>query len=97
MLGRSFALTRIFHAPDALIGTALDSGANRIDVNSDPMATVKDADVVYTDVGASMGQEREHSRRAQGFAPSQVNAALLCHAAADVILAESAAGFRGGS
>jgi ornithine carbamoyltransferase len=38
------------------------------------------ADVVYTDVWTSMGQEEEHERRRQDFSELQVNAALLAMA-----------------
>ncbi len=47
---------------------------------SDPVAAVKDACCVYTDVWASMGQEQEQAKRAKDFAPYQVNAALMKHA-----------------
>lgn len=46
---------------------------------------VKDADVVYTDVWASMGQEDEHALRARVFAPYQVNAALMRHASPNAL------------
>ena len=44
---------------------------------SDPIAAVKSADVIYTDVWTSMGQEAEREERLRIFAPYQVNAALL--------------------
>lgn len=43
----------------------------------DPIAAVKDADAVYTDVWASMGQEAEQEKRAKDFAAYQVNAKLM--------------------
>jgi len=43
----------------------------------DPKDAVKGADVVYTDVWASMGQENEKDERAKIFAPYQVNSALM--------------------
>lgn len=73
--------------PDAQIlsGAAQKSNA-RITLNSDPIAAVKDADVVNTDVWASMGQEAEQEARKKIFAPFQVNAALLENATKDVIV-----------
>ena len=46
-------------------------------LTSDPQAAVKRADVVYTDVWASMGQESEGEVRKRAFAPYQVNGALM--------------------
>lgn len=46
----------------------------------DPVAAVRQADVIYTDVWTSMGQEAEREERLKRFAPFQVNAALLAHA-----------------
>jgi ornithine carbamoyltransferase len=43
----------------------------------DPLSAVSTADVVYTDVWASMGQEEDATRRQQAFANFQVNEALL--------------------
>lgn len=47
----------------------------------DPFAAVKGADVIYTDVWTSMGQEAEREERLKKFAPFQVNAQLLSKAA----------------
>ena len=47
---------------------------------SDVMAAVKDADVIYTDVWASMGQEAEAQERTAAFTGFQVNAELLAAA-----------------
>jgi ornithine carbamoyltransferase len=46
---------------------------------TDPVAAVKGAAVVYTDVWASMGQEKERAVRLEAFKPYQVNAALMKH------------------
>lgn len=43
----------------------------------DPAEAVKGADVIYTDVWTSMGQEAEREKRLKEFAPYQVNTALL--------------------
>jgi ornithine carbamoyltransferase len=49
-------------------------------LTDDPRDAVKYADVVYTDVWASMGQEAEKEARNQVFAPYQVNAKLMARA-----------------
>jgi len=46
-------------------------------IEHDPRAAVRGADVVYTDVWASMGQEAEHESRKAIFDPYRVDAALL--------------------
>jgi len=43
------------------------------------------ADVVYTDVWASMGQEDEAAARKKLFAPYQVNGRLFSHAKPDAV------------
>jgi ornithine carbamoyltransferase len=50
-----------------------------VEVN-DPTAAVAQADVIYTDVWTSMGQEAEREERLKRFAPFQVNAGLLAKA-----------------
>lgn len=47
---------------------------------SDPVEAVKDVDVIYTDVWASMGQESEWDERRKVFAPYQVNESLMLKA-----------------
>lgn len=51
-------------------------------LTSDPGEAVKDADAVYTDIWASMGQEHEKEQRAKIFATYQVNSALMSKATA---------------
>lgn len=48
-----------------------------IEQTEDPVAAVKDAIAVYTDVWASMGQEKERAIRQEAFGPFQVNAKLM--------------------
>ncbi len=48
--------------------------------DGDPGRAVASADVIYTDVWTSMGQEAEHERRLRSFAGFQVNAALMARA-----------------
>jgi ornithine carbamoyltransferase len=52
----------------------------KIIVTNDPVEAVKNADAVYTDVWASMGQEKEAEERKKIFLPYQVNSGLMKHA-----------------
>ena len=56
---------------------------------------LKGADVVYTDVWASMGQEKEAEERKKIFAPFQVNAALMAKAKEDAIFLHCLPAHRG--
>jgi ornithine carbamoyltransferase len=49
----------------------------KILVTNDPVEAVKNADAVYTDVWASMGQEKEADERKKIFRPYQVNSELM--------------------
>ncbi len=53
---------------------------------ADPQEAVQNADAVYTDVWASMGQEAEQAERAQAFASYQLNAELMRHAPDNAIV-----------
>ncbi len=57
-----------------------DAGVSTIEVLHDPKAAVKDADVVYTDVWASMGQKHEIEERMKHFKEFQINDDLMAAA-----------------
>jgi ornithine carbamoyltransferase len=61
----------------------------------DPLAAVKDADIVYTDVWTSMGQEEEAAVRRKVFAPYQLNAALVAGAKPTAIVMHCLPAHRG--
>ncbi len=54
-----------------------DKSGGQIAVVHDPQVASSGADVLYTDVWTSMGQESEEQRRREVFRPFQVNSALL--------------------
>ena len=70
------------------------SGSN-VTIIDDPVAAVKRADVLYTDVWASMGQEQEKITRKKIFAPYQINEALLSQAETDAIVMHCLPAYRG--
>jgi ornithine carbamoyltransferase len=51
-----------------------------IQTEQNPLRAVRSADVIYTDVWTSMGQEAEREDRLEHFQPYQVNTELLSHA-----------------
>jgi ornithine carbamoyltransferase len=66
------------YEPDAeILSSARRSGISRIDILRDPFEAAENADVLYTDVWVSMGQEEERSVRLKAFAPYQINEKLL--------------------
>jgi len=73
---------------------ARETGAS-LELGSDPVAAVRGADVVYTDVWTSMGQEQEYERRRRSFHGYQVNAELLRHAKPDAIVMHDLPAHRG--
>ena len=64
-------------------------------VTNDPKEAVKGADVVYTDVWASMGKEKEHEERMKIMKPYQVNADLVRGAKGDYIFMHCLPAHRG--
>lgn len=68
--------------PDARLVAA---NKGRVRVEHDPIVAAHHADLVVTDVWASMGREHEQEERAALFAPYQVNAELLAGAAPDAL------------
>ena len=73
------------HAPDAgIVKLAGELGATPT-LTQDPREGVAGAQVVYTDVWTSMGQEDEADERKNRFVPYQVNEELMDHAASGAI------------
>ena len=70
----------------AILDLASGGNMDQVRFTNDPKEAVKDADVVYTDVWASMGDEEEHVTRLKAFQGFEVNFDLLSHAKDDAIV-----------
>jgi ornithine carbamoyltransferase len=68
---------------------------SKILITDDPVTAVKDSQVVYTDVWASMGQESLADARIPVFQPYQVNEQLMSHADKDAIILHCLPAHRG--
>lgn len=68
---------------------------SKIQITSNQIEAVKNANIVYTDVWASMGQEAEAEERRKIFRPYQVNKELLLNAADGVIVLHCLPAHRG--
>lgn len=86
---------RNYEPDQATLENAKKAGISKIEVLSDPVEAVKNADVVYTDVWASMGQEDEAEMRKKIFRDYQVNSQLLSHAKKDVMVMHCLPAHRG--
>ncbi len=91
--------TPVGHAPKADVvararALAAESGGS-ITVTHDPFQAVAGADVIYTDVWASMGQEAEKEARAAIFPPFQINARLGAAAQPEAIVMHCLPAHRG--
>jgi ornithine carbamoyltransferase len=74
------------YLPDEKTVTATRAaGISEIEISHDPTAAVKGADIIYTDVWASMGQKHEAAERAARFAGFQVNSQLMAAAGPDAL------------
>ncbi len=63
----------------------LEANSDRVNIVRDPLAAAAGADLVVTDVWASMGQEAEQKAREAAFAGYQVDAELMGRAASDAL------------
>ncbi len=68
------------------LAKAQAAGISKIEVVRDPIEAAQNADVLYTDVWTSMGQEAERQKRLDDFDGFQINADLLSHAKSDALV-----------
>ncbi|MBM4415302.1 MAG: ornithine carbamoyltransferase [Chloroflexi bacterium] len=78
-----------------LAAAATLPGGGSVEQLADPVAAVRDAAAVYTDVWASMGQEHLLTQRTEAFAPYRLDAALLAAAPPDALVMHDLPAHRG--
>jgi ornithine carbamoyltransferase len=84
------------YEPDAdILAEAQAAAPGRITVTHDVQEAARGADVLYTDVWTSMGQEAEAERRRKVFAKFQIHAGLLALAAKDALVMHCLPAHRG--
>jgi ornithine carbamoyltransferase len=80
--------------PDVL-EKARTSSSGQITVIREPAEAVANADVVYTDVWVSMGQEKDAARKKRKFKKYQINSELLSHAKKNALVLHCMPAHRG--
>ncbi len=68
---------------------------SKVEIFENPVDAVRNADIVYTDVWASMGQEAEAEERRKKFIPYQVNSELIKYAKDDYLFMHCLPAHRG--
>jgi ornithine carbamoyltransferase len=82
--------------PDnTIINKALDNKLSEIVIHRNPIDAVKNSDVIYTDVWASMGQEKEAAKRRKVFKNFQITEDLVSEAKQDVLVMHCLPAHRG--
>jgi ornithine carbamoyltransferase len=100
LAGVSFAIASpdgygLPEGPMRLIRESAARHGAQIDAYTDPADAVRDADVVYTDVWASMGQEDSYAQRKEAFAGFAVTADLMALAKPGAIFMHDLPAHRG--
>lgn len=83
------------YRPDATVIKFAEKYGDKFTIAPDVMKACKDADVIYTDVWASMGQEAEAEKRKQAFKGYQVNAETMSVAKKDAMVLHCLPAHRG--
>jgi len=83
-----------YEPDDDIVAQAREMGGN-VTITNDPLEAAKDADVLYTDVWISMGDEDEREKRMQDLANYQINSELVGLAKHDAIVMHCLPAHRG--
>jgi len=79
---------------EKLLAAARELGAD-VTLTNDPMLAARDADLITTDVWASMGQEEEQKEREKAFTGFQVNSKMMLEAQPDALFMHCLPAHRG--
>lgn len=74
------------YQPDPVVLEFAKEYGDKFIMTSDIQAAAKDADVLYTDVWTSMGEEAESEKRKKAFAGYQINDAVMAVAKSDAMV-----------
>ena len=95
LLGLTFSLaTPKGYEPEKTLFTEAEKSKTFF-YSTDPFEAVKGADVIYTDVWVSMGQEKEQKKRKKAFAQYRIDDKLLKNAKKDVMVMHCLPAYRG--
>ena len=84
------------YEPDAeILARGMKEAIRGITLHRDPLDAVLEADVIYTDVWTSMGQEAEKDERTKAFQAYQINSSLLARARDNAIVMHCLPAHRG--
>lgn len=76
----SIATPKGYEPDREFLKKAQEIGNGSVEIVNDPIKAVENADVLYTDVWVSMGQEKETKKKQKAFKPFQINESLLAKA-----------------
>lgn len=83
------------YEPDRDIVTKAKELGGKVNITSDPLEASKNADILYTDVWVSMGDEDEKEKRLKDLKPYQINSKLLEQARQNVVVLHCLPAHRG--
>ncbi|MBI5740533.1 MAG: ornithine carbamoyltransferase [Nitrospirae bacterium] len=83
------------YEPDGRIYERAIAGGAKVKILTDPSGAARDADILYTDVWISMGQEKEVERKKKKFEGFQINSRLMSLAKPDAIVMHCLPAHRG--
>ena len=91
----ALAIPEGYDPDQTILNNAKDAGISEIEIYRDPKKAVKDTDVIYTDVWASMHQKDETEIRKKIFKDYQINDELMKHARPDTYVMHCLPAYRG--